>query len=333
MTTDSDGEVSVSTSDADVANVSYNNGTITISCFTSGSPTITVTTAATDNYTMGTATISVTSTATLKTFNQATDAEIGAMVSAADEGYIDLYDDAGWRVGQEHQITLAAIGQTGTYDGVSWSVGESHTEQTATIVLMHKGTYSLVTPVKNKDKTLRSTCSFVAGLKNCLLVKGYMDSSATDSIIWDNCKRRSWCNSGFKQAIPQQIRNVCKQFYTITAKTRGGSENQISQDYFALPAAAEIFKGDSQYGQGGTVGIQTAYTNLAEFNALFRFTWYETSNNRIKTYGDSGSAAFYGDRSRPDGVDIRFCGTNSDGTPDSGAPATYSYGLSPFFCL
>ena len=63
------------------------------------------------------------------TWADGTDAEIVAMVNAADDGMINLADY--WSVGDERQVTLSAMEATG--------VGESHVEQTVTFVLMNAG--------------------------------------------------------------------------------------------------------------------------------------------------------------------------------------------------
>ena len=177
----------------------------------------------------------------------------------------------------------------------------------------------------------RSTCSFVVGVKDCLSNTGYINSSGTNSGSWNASKRRSWCNGGFRQSLPDSLRSVFKQFNCVTAQTYSGSTNQTSQDYFALPAAAEVFKGDATYGTGGSAGQQTAYSNLTEFNALTRFTWYETtSNNRKKKM--NGSAYGWWERSPLFYDSYTFCAVASSGSASNANPAD-TVGLSPFGCL
>jgi len=306
---------------------------VTITGLRTGSTTITATLAATTNYTGDSATIEVTAEMVpLKTFAAATDSEIRQMVEAADAGLIDLYEDCGWRVGQEHQTTVAAMAASGTYDGVSWSVGETHAEQTITLVLMHQGLYQLVNAVKDKQGNNRTTCSFVVGMKDCLNEGGYMNSTNTNSGSWNGCARRSWCNSAFRQALPADLRAVFKQFETVTATEYNASTTTTSQDYFALAAAAEVFKGDPDYGQGGSAGQQTAYSNLTEFNALTRFTWYETSANRRKAQGQNGSNIFWYERSPCADVTATWLCVNQGGGP-RGSGANNQFGLTFFGCL
>ena len=253
---------------------------------------------------------------TLKTFDEATEEELVAMVQAADDGLIDLYDDAGWRVGQEREVSLSAIAASGTYDGVSWSVGEAQSAQTITLVLMHKGLYELVTPVKNKDGTNRSTCSFIVGVKGCLGTDGYMNSTNTNTGSWNASARRGWCNGGFRSALPENIRNCFKQFSCITGDYNGGSStggtNIITSDYFALAATKEVQN-------------KINYSTSNEADALTQFTWYETANNRKKGKDNWGRSPSYK-------FNTTFCGTWSDGTSFD-QRASNSLGISPFGCV
>ena len=333
-----DGTTSVTSSDTTVATVSPStmsaSGNVTVTATQkTGTVTVTATLAAGTNYTGATAACEIMcSFVPNKTFATATDEEIRQMVEAADNGDIDLYDDCGWRVGQEHTTTLGAIAASGSYDGTSWTVGEAQSEQQITLVLMQKGLYDLVTPVSAKGGGTRTKCSFVVGVKNCLETYGYINDTNTNTGSWSSSKRRAWCNGGFRSALPTDLRAVFKQFQCVTAQTYNGSTNQTTQDYFALPAAAEVFKGDATYGQGGTAGQQTAYSNLTEFNALTRFTWYETASNRIKTQGDNGSAYYWWERSPRYGTATYFCYVYSNGGVINNY-ASDTFGLSPFGCL
>ena len=250
-----------------------------------------------------------------KTFAAATDSEVIVMVMAADEGYCDLYDDCGWRVGQERTVHLSAMSATG--------VGESHVAQDVTFVLMNKGGKTLTNAVSSG----RTECSFVVGMKDCLNEVGYMNSTGTNNGSWSSSARRAWCNSVFKNAIPSTLLPIFKQFQNITAQTYNGSTNQTTDDYFALPAAAEVFKGDPTYGTGGSAGKTTAYSNLTEFNALSRFTYYETTANRVKTV--NGSANYWWERSPNYNASAFFCSVNNDGGA-ANDNASYANGLAPF---
>ena len=167
-------------------------------------------------------------------------------------------------------------------------------------------------------------------MKDCLSSRGYINVADTNQRSWNSSARRGWCNGGFRQAFPADLQAVFKQFETVTATERNASTTTISQDYFALPAAAEVFKGDPSYGQGGTAGTQTAQSNLTEFNALTRFTWYETRSNRVKKL--LGSAEDWWERSPNSSNNTYFCRVFYNGNPGN-YYASYPIGLSPFGCV
>ena len=236
-----------------------------------------------------------------------TDEEIVAMVEAADRGEINLSDY--WSVGDTRTVQLSAMSAMG--------VGESHAAQKVDLVLMHAGGYELADG---------STCNFIVGQKHALSTYGYMNSSSTNSGSWDGCARRTWCNEVYKNAIPESLRSIFKQFKTITAETYNGTTLKTSLDYFALPAAKEIFGGTAT-----SAGSSTSYSNLTEFNALFQFELYKTPSNRNKK-GTSGYYAHWWERSPYYGGSNRFCRVFNNGTADIN-DANKTLGLAPFGCI
>ena len=247
------------------------------------------------------------------TWSGGTDEEIVAMVEAADRGEINLSDY--WSVGDTRTVHLSAMDATG--------VGESHAAQEVDLVLMHAGGYELNEAVASG----RTTCSFIVGQKDSLATAGYMNSSNTNSGSWNGSARRTWCNSVYKNALPSTLLPIFKQFKTITAQTYNGSTNQESVDYFALPAAKEVFGGSAS-----SAGTSTSHSNLTEFNALFQFDYYKTTSNRVKKLGKTGTATIWWDRSPYCANSNRFCSVKSDGTADYYV-ASISRGLAPFGCI
>lgn len=257
----------------------------------------TVTASYTENDVTKSATTSVTVTVKTVTWASGTDTEIANMVEAADAGIISLSDY--WTVGDVRSISLSAMSATG--------VGESHSAQKAEFVLMNKG-----------GKTLASgtTCSFIVGMKNCLATTGYMNSSDTNSGGWNSCKRRTWCNSVFYNAIPTALRPIFKQFKNVTA-SGASTSTTTSTDYFALPSEKEVF---------GSV----TYANSTAESSNSQFEWYKTSSNRVKKV--NGSASTWWERSPASGISTGFCRVSSDGSAYySGASNTI--GISPFGCI
>ena len=249
----------------------------------------------------------------LVTWAGGTDEEIVKMVQLADEGKINLSDY--WAVGDVRTVQLSAMSATG--------VGESHSAQEVDLVLMHAGGYDLNAAVASG----RTKCSFIVGQKDSLAEKGYMNSSPTNSGSWNGSARRNWCNSVYKNALPSTLLPIFKQFKTITAQTHNGSTNQTSVDWFALPAAKEVFGGSAS-----SAGSDTGYSNLKEFNALFQFDYYKTTSNRVKKLGKTGSVSDWWERSPYYRDSSCFCEVyNRGGAGYYGAGMPY--GLAPFGCI
>ena len=238
------------------------------------------------------------------TWADGTDAEIVAMVNAADNGEINLADY--WHVGDERQVTLSAMEATG--------VNETHAEQTVTFVLMNAGGKTLA----NATPSGRTECSFIVGMKNGLAERGMMNPDNINNGGWEACPRRTWCNEVFRNAMPSTLRDIFKQHLNVTAN---GSSNTTatSTDYFALPAEKEAF------------GSNTYANSTAEAN-LTQFEYYKTSANRIKKTGDSGSAYAWWERSPYSGYSGDFCSVSPDGSANSNG-ASSARALAPFGCI
>ena len=226
-----------------------------------------------------------------------TDEEIAAMVAAADAGQINLSDY--WKSGDTRTVHLSAMAATG--------VGETHTAQNVQFVLTDPGHYTLASGKK---------CSFVVLQKDCLKESGAMNSRGTNRGGWNNCPRRTWCNSVYRNAIPSTLRGIFKQFTTYAA-TGTGSYVIASTDWFSLFSEKEVFG-------------STTYANSWAESRNRQLTWFKTSSNRIKRVNDS--ANFWWERSPNSGNSYSFCSVRSGGT-------AYAYlansagGLAPFGCI
>lgn len=175
------------------------------------------------------------------------DEDIAAMLQAHYEGKINIWDY--WEIGQERVVHLNAISGGG--------IGENQTEQDVIFVLMHKGGFQL---------TAGGTCAAVVGQKDCLGKRGIIDPN--NSTNWRDCFRRTWCNGGYRDAFPETIKGLFKQFEATTGIDANGN-TVVTDDYFALPAEKEIFG-------------STHYANATAEANLFQFEWYETVSNQIK---------------------------------------------------
>lgn len=275
---------------------------------TLGSQTVTV--SYSENGVTKTATLIVTVNVKIVTWAGGTDSEIAAMVEAADKGLIELADY--WAVGDERSVNLSAMAATG--------VGESHTAQTVKLVLMDKTCtgFTLATTTQGG----KTKPSFIVGLKNALATAGYMNSSDTTTNGWSGCARRTWCNNVFRTAIPTALRGIFKQFKWKQGKGGGATSGLLeTTDYFGFAPEKAIF-GSRSY-------------SFSDEAALYaQWTWYATAANRIKKYGESGSAGIWWECSPYSGNGYYFCRVSGSGS--GGADYNYAsstYGLAPFGCI
>ena len=228
-----------------------------------------------------------------------TDEQIAAMVAAADAGQIDLSDY--WSAGDTRTVHLSAM------SGSVSNANESHAAQNVQFVLTDPGHYTLASG---------QPCNFVVLQKDCLKEAGVMNSQGINSGGWNNCPRRTWCNSVYRKAIPSTLRGIFKKFTTWTADGKGVS-SFASSDYFALFSEKEVF------------GSTTYANSSAEANNS-QLTWFKTSSNHIKRVNDSASG--WWERSPYSGESYNFCCVTSSGRADWDN-ALYSRGLAPFGCI
>lgn len=243
-------------------------------------------------------------TPTIVSWQNGTDAEIAAMIAAADAGQIDLSDY--WSIGDERTVHLDAM-----------TAGDAFTTamaaQDVVLVLMDTGTASGYKDVNNKP------VNFVVGQKDCLTGTGMMNASSTATSVgsWNGSDMRADLNNKYYNALPATFRTCLKQFKTITAQTYNGSTNQISNDYIALFAEKEIFG-------------ERFVSNSTEANALAQIEYYKTTSHRIKQV--NGSNSNWWGRSLSSTYTGYFCGCFSYGDYAQ-APSYTDYGISPFMCI
>ena len=143
-----------------------------------------------------------------------------------------------------------------------------------------------------------------------------MNVSSTNSGGWNECARRTWCNETYRNAIPNALRPIFKQFKTRAANGSGSSAIE-STDYFALPSEKEVFG-------------STSYANSSAESQNTQLDWYKTSSNRIKRV--NGRAGYWWERSPGSGYSSAFCRVGGDGIAYVYG-ANLSVGLAPFGCI
>lgn len=203
----------------------------------------------------------------LVTWQNGSDDQIAAMVTADRAGSIDLRDY--WSVGDERTVVLSAITPTTQY------ITESQPIQPITFVLLHKGG-------DNDDYR------FIVGTKECLSEPGTIWglSNAHAGTTWSFQARAEWCNIEFYNSIPASLQSIFKQWTCKSGffNTVGVHEDSV---YFALAAEKEVF------------GTSSSKSSYSERDALFQFDYYKTTANRIKKQGVNGSNCVWFLRSRP----------------------------------
>lgn len=212
-----------------------------------------------------------------------TDAEIVAMVQAADDGIINLADY--WRVGDMRRVYLNSMAAS--------SMGDSHAAQWVYLVLSNVGGKTLTTPTPSG----RNTCSFVFTFEDPLAEPGHMNITNINTGGWSASDRRSWCNTTLKNAFPQTLLPIVKQIINPTSSGAKNSDIINSYDYFAYTSEVEVFGSVTRAATGE--GSQLSY--------------FTTAANRIKTY--SGAANPWNNRSPVLASDAQFCRLNASGRP------------------
>lgn len=296
-----DGAITASSAMPDLCDVLVSGTTVTVSYKNAGSALVMIFVAETDNYSAGTMNCQVALQSALEivSWSSGTDEQIAAMVAAADAGQINLSDY--WKAGDTRTVHLSAM------SGSVSNANESHAAQDVQMVLTDPGHYTLANGKK---------CNFVVLQKDCLKEYGVMNSQGTNSGGWNNCPRRTWCNSVYRNAIPSTLRGIFKQFTTYAANGTGSS-SVASSDYFALFSEKEVF------------GSITYANSSAEANNS-QLTWFKTSSNRIKRV--NGSASGWWERSPYSGGSSRFCTVHTGGSATWGN-ASGAGGLAPFGCI
>lgn len=183
-----------------------------------------------------------------------TDEEIATMLYAHYSGLIDIHNY--WHVGDERVVHLSAM-DTGV-------VRETHIAQDIIMVLVDS-------EVKYLQKSINgiTKCAFVVCCKNPLIEPGVMNLSGADSGGWIICKRRTWCNSTFMEALPQTFRELFKLH-----RNYSGDQNHIrttTYDYFALLSEKEF------------CGTTHASNSSAE-SLNFQFAYFKNIDNQETTY-------------------------------------------------
>ena len=275
VTLTGDGTISITNSDDSVCSTSMDGTTCTITATTHLLKTATLTFSAneTSNW-LAPADVTVDVTAAyakIVSWAEGTDEEIVTLIDLADNGYINLYRDCGWRVGDTRVVPVSAM--------TSYSMPAQDIE----LVLMHWGSIPLTTPTAGGN----TYCSFVVGMKdvfvdssgNAKKFNQYYDTNTYASYQWSYL--RTFCNNYFKSYLPVTLSGIFKQFKLKYVRDQSTTTLGEFDEWFALPTEKNV------------MGTRN-YSLAADYNIVtnVHFSWYQTADNRIKR-DKNGSMVHY----------------------------------------
>lgn len=235
-----------------------------------------------------------TPTPTIVSWASGSDADVAAMIDAAQAGTIDLQQDGGWAVGDVRTITV------GSYTD---STGNTRAAQQIDIVIVSFDEYMSCGNVLQFDfkDSLVNICGMNATSTN---VGGY-GSSAMKTVTLP----------AVANAMPDWIKTRLIEFSVLASAGNGSSTiDTVTGNKLALRSEIEAYGSvvNSVPGEGTHVG------------------YYRNSGDRKKKLGHTGSNYDWWLRS-PYSTQ-RFCRITSYGIPNNDA-AQYGYGVAPFGCL
>lgn len=253
------------------------------------------------------------------TFADGTDAEIEKMIEAHYAGKINIGDY--WAVGDKRIIHHNAMAATG--------VSESHKANDYVYVIIGIEHDDLVTAINSKtkaaitiqtermlylDTTTEYNSSYDAS-HEC----GYMNSSSTNSGGWEDCARRTWCNTVYKECLPTYVQNMMKQVKKLTSAGSQSSEIKTSNDYAFLPSEIEI-----------SGSVMNSYAGEGEQYQYFK----NATANRYKKpiYSSDYVSGYYRTRSPYFEDSISFCFIGRDGSANANG-ARFTFGVVPCLCI
>lgn len=206
-------------------------------------------------------------------FEWGSDEQLGAMIDAAQEGTIDLQQDAGWKIGDMRKIRISSF----TAGGVT------HAAQYIDIVIASFSDYN------------ECGCVLQFDFREALATGQRMNPTNTNVGGYGASEMKTTTLPALAEALPVWLKNRLKTFDVLTsAGNNSATIETVSGNKLALRSEVEIF---------GT----TTYSKAGEGSQIP----YYASGNRVKTTGYSGSSGNWWERS-PSGSTY-FCCVTSGG--------------------
>ena len=234
---------------------------------------------------------------TIVSFSSGTDAEIGAMIDAAQAGTIDLQQDGHWAVGDVRTITVGSF-----TDGA----GTTHAQQDIDIVITSFDEYMSCGNVLQFD------------FKDALTTGARMNSTNTNVGGYGGTDMKTTTLPALVNALPSWLKTRLIEFSVLaSAGNKSTTIETVTGNKLALRSEVEL--DDTTTDTYKDEGVYVPY--------------YASVIERIKKIGHTGSAAAWWERSpRVDRTD-RFRAVEDNGHAESGNYAAMQLGVAPFGCL
>ncbi len=202
----------------------------------------------------------------IRTFADATDKEIAAMLDAHYAGLINIEDY--WSVGDERVVQLTNLGSSGY---------KTHVDQKMTMVIIGFNHDDLKEQIGIRDKAaITVQCRECLGNNGELEGEYYLgeNRSAVYNDNWLNNKMRTWFNEKFILAMPSILENLVKTVTKINLEQHSDIYRDCrSEDKAFLLSFPEVFSNNGF----NDVGYTGSYVNEGQ-----QYEYYKIVENRIK---------------------------------------------------
>lgn len=155
-------------------------------------------------------------------------------------------------------------------------------------------------------------------LANCFGTTRAMHSSGTNNGGWEGSTMYTYLNNTMLNWLPLELRERIKKVDKITAKGGGTNAKVTSSDSLFLFSEKEV--------TGATDSSYSAESNCVQYEL------FETTSNRLKKIGDSGTGATYWWTRSPYRDTQNYAFIMSNGSSGAGSP-TEARGVCFGFCI
>jgi hypothetical protein len=256
----------------------------------------------------------------LITWGGGTEDEITDMFTAHYKGTINISNY--WKVGDTRSVTISAI--------ASGTTGESQSSQSVDLIIIGFNHDTLAS-----TNGTRTKAAITVQTKNCLTTIGYMnaDDKGPSYAVYTDSKRRSWCNSEFKSALPSWLQNLIKPVTKYTNRFCSSYYSNYSS-YRTHTSSTESCYLLSEWEVFGCQNLDISPWGSLDADGT-QYEYMKTTGNRIKYLGTDTSANNWWTRTSYVNRygDALFLACNTYSLYDTLAYANYTRGVAPGFSL